>query len=794
MGFGALTTEDPYRTSAAPGERLSVLCAASLRIGASLDVETVLREVVENARTLTGAHWGVIATMDESGAPQEWFSSGLAEDEHQRLAERADGRRLFKRLRDLSGPQRIADIQAHLMSLGFSAEHVPSRCCLCVPLRHRGVHLGNFYLVGTEDRSSFSIEDEEVAVLFASHAAAAIANARAYHAEQHARTHLEALVETSPVGVAVFDARTGRALSLNREFTRIVDTMRTPGVSDEALLQVITCRRADGREIALGRFPLTDVLKLGETVRAEEMVLSTPDGRSARMIVNGTPIRAPDGEIESVVVTVQSLAALTEMERKRAEFLSRVSHELRTPLTSIKGSTTAVLGAARALDPVESREFFRIVDQQADLMIDLIADLLDAGRIDAGTLSVSPESLEVRRLVEQARDTFLSGGRPHPVHVDLPPELPPVMADRGRIVQVLNNLLANAAGNAPVSSPIRIAARADGVHVAISVTDKGKGIPPERMKDLFRKHSGALGDRESGSGGSGLGLAICKGLVEAHGGRIWADSAGVGRGARFTFTLPAFEATIEGRDASPPNPTAAPRAERSPLRILVVDDDPLTLRAVREALDSAAYAVSATGDPQEVPRIIATERPALVLLDLILPDADGIELLERFAELRDLPVIFISGYNRDETIARALEAGATDYIVKPFSPTELAARVRAALRKHPGPEPFMLGKLAIDYERRQVTVAGRPLQLTATEYELLRVLSLDTGKVVTYESLLRRVWGGRVYADPKKLVRAFVRSLRRKLGDDAGDPTYVVNSRGVGYSMPEPSERRSDAG
>ena len=788
-----MTTEQPRFMSAAPAERLSVLCAASLRISASLDIDTVLREVVESARTLTGAHWGVIATMDESGTPQEWFSSGLTEVEHRRLAERTDGDRLFERLRDLSGPRLIADIRAHVMSLGFSVEHVPSRCCLCVPLRHRGVHLGNFYLVGTEDRSSFSTEDEEVAVLFASHAAAAVANARAYRAERHARTHLEALVETSPVGVAVFDARTGRTLWFNREFTRIVESMRTPGVSGEAQLQDITCRRADGREIALSQFPLTAVLNLGETVRAEEMVLSTPDGRSARMIVNGTPIRAPDGEIESVVVTMQSLAAVTELERKRAEFLSRVSHELRTPLTAIKGSSTAVLDAARAVDPVESREFFRIVDEQADLMIGLIADLLDAGRIDAGTLSVSPESVEVYDLVEHARNTFLSGGGRHAVHVDLPPELPPVKADRGRIVQVLNNLLANAASNAPVSSPIRIAARADGVHVAVSVEDSGKGIPPRRMKDLFRKDSGLLGDRASGSGGAGLGLVICKGLVEAHGGRIWAESEGAGRGARLTFTLPALETTIEGRDASARDRSAASRTERGPVRILVIDDDPLTLRSVREALTSAKYVVSTTADPRQVPRIIARDQPALVLLDLILPDVDGIELLERITELRNLPVIFISGYNRDETIARALEAGATDYITKPFSPTELAARVAAALRKQPEPDPFTMGELAIDYERRRVTVAGRALQLTATEYRLLRVLSLDAGKVVTYESLLHRVWGGRVYADSNKLVRAFVRSLRRKLGDDSGNPTYIVNSRGVGYVMPEPNQRSSGA-
>ena len=177
----------------------------------------------------------------------------------------------------------------------------------------------------------------------------------------------------------------------------------------------------------------------------------------------------------------------------------------------------------------------------------------------------------------------------------------------------------------------------------------------------------------------------------------------------------------------------------------------------------------------------------MVLLDLVLPGMDGIEMMKSIPELADLPVIFISGYGRDETIARALEAGAADYIVKPFSPTELTARIRAALRRRSAPEPFLLGDLAIHYERRRVSIAGRDVPLTATEFELLRTLSLDAGRVSTYDSLLRRVWGGRQYAGPE-LVRTFVKKLRRKLGDTAAKPAFIANERGVGYRMVEPEQ------
>ena len=400
------------------------------------------------------------------------------------------------------------------------------------------------------------------------------------------------------------------------------------------------------------------------------------------------------------------------------------------------------------------------------------------GRIDSGTLSVAPEPSELAELVERARDTFVGGGGRHGIVVDLPVGLPRAMADRRRIVQVLNNLFANAARHAPESSSIRVSALREDGHVAVSVSDEGRGVAPELLPRLFDKHAGS-GSRA----GYGLGLAICKGLVEAHGGRIRAESPGPGLGTTVTFTLPVAG---EGGAEAPADPPSAPQpAER--VRILVVDDDPRTLRSVRNTLSAAGYAPLVTGEPGELAHIIRSEKPRLVLLDLVLPGKDGIALMQEVPELADLPVIFISGYGRDETVAAALEAGAADYIVKPFSPTELVARVRAALRRHEEPQPFVLGDLAIDYGRRRVTVGGEAVELTVTEFELLRVLSLNAGRVVTFDTLLRRVWNAHDGADANP-VRIFVRNLRRKLGEDAGNPAWIFNERGVGYRMAAPGD------
>ncbi len=440
---------------------------------------------------------------------------GIDSGDAERLWQAPEGPRFFEYLNALSGSLRVRELEDFTRSIGFPEFRSPVTLTafMGAPIFHRGVRLGNIYVGSDEPGREFTQDDEETLVMFSSQAAQVIANARRHRDELRAKADLETLIDTSPVGVAVFDMSTGAPVSFNREARRIVDGLRDPDQTPEQLLELLTVRRADGSEVSLREFPIAAVLSTSETVRAEEIVLEVPDGRSITVLLNSTPIRSEEGELESVVVTLQDMTPLEEMERLRAEFLGMVSHELRMPLTSIRGSATSMLDATSDLDPAETRQFLRIIVDSADSMRDLIGDLLDVARIETGTLPVSPEPADVATLVDRARNTFLSAGGRNNLDIDLAPDLPLVMADRRRIVQVIGNLLSNAARHSPESSVIRVSAVRDGAHVEFSVVDEGRGIPTEHMANLFRKFSQREDDDPGGD--TGLGLAICKGIVEA---------------------------------------------------------------------------------------------------------------------------------------------------------------------------------------------------------------------------------------------------------------------------------------
>jgi two-component system KDP operon response regulator KdpE len=222
-------------------------------------------------------------------------------------------------------------------------------------------------------------------------------------------------------------------------------------------------------------------------------------------------------------------------------------------------------------------------------------------------------------------------------------------------------------------------------------------------------------------------------------------------------------------------------------RVLVVDDEPQILRALRTSLRGAGYDVETAETAEQALALLAANPPDAVVLDLVLPDGSGIEVCRELRTWSAAPVLVLSVVGDEAEKVAALDAGADDYVTKPFGIEELLARLRAALRRVDSPsEPVVvLGDLRMDLDKRTVSVRGEPVQLTPHEFALLRVLARNPGKLLTHTTLLREVWG-KGYGEESHYLHVYVSQLRRKLEPDPARPRYILTEPGAGYRLAEP--------
>jgi DNA-binding response OmpR family regulator len=224
--------------------------------------------------------------------------------------------------------------------------------------------------------------------------------------------------------------------------------------------------------------------------------------------------------------------------------------------------------------------------------------------------------------------------------------------------------------------------------------------------------------------------------------------------------------------------------------ILVVDDDIRMVRMMKRILELESFQVITAGSGDQALKMFDKETPSLVLLDIMMPDMDGWTVCRRIREFSQVPIIIVTARGGDKEKVEGLEIGADDYITKPFSAGELVARVRAVLRRSGTNEThhetvFRYKDLEIDYTSRRVTVKGKDLKLTATEYKMLSYICLNAGRVVTPDQLLNKVWGEE-YLGAAHLLQVNIARLRKKLGDDAKQPQYIITRSGIGYIMAKP--------
>ena len=370
------------------------------------------------------------------------------------------------------------------------------------------------------------------------------------------------------------------------------------------------------------------------------------------------PLRDAGGAVVGRSFVFQDLSQDRELAALKSDFLSTVTHELRTPLTSVKGSLQLVLGKSTALAAVD-RELLGISLKNADRLIRLINDLLDISRLELGKLDLTFRTIAVGPLVEEAVAGLraYAGGRDIAIGCEIASDLPPLRADRDRLIQVLTNLISNAVKFSPAGGRVLVSATAGDDGVAIAVRDWGVGIPASDQGRLFRRFQ-RLNPDYSTEPGTGLGLAISKAIVDRHGGRIVVASR-ADEGSTFTMVVPA----VRDVEAAPVGAIDRTRGRRA--TVLLVDDD-VDLGTVLELSLGERYRLLRVERGVQALDVARAERPDLVLLDVVLPDLSGydvLRILQHSAATGDIPIVILTVQPEPE-LASAL--GATAVLAKPI--------------------------------------------------------------------------------------------------------------------------------
>ena len=540
--------------------------------------------------------------------------------------------------------------------------------------------------------------------------------------------------------------------------------------------------------------------------QSAELALSDAAVRWLR--VQSFPVHDQPGNLLGRGVLLDDITLERASLQSRSETLALAANELKTPLAIIKGCATTLLGNSLRWEPAMLREMLQMIDTQTDRLHDVLNTLLDVWRLDAGVQQLRYTEVRLSEMFERLVERWRKNAPRHTFMLHLPEKVQAILCDALRVEQTINQLLNNAVIYSQVGTSINIRLEDSASELRLSVTDQGKGIAPEHLERIFHRFY-RVQQTEDRPFGSGLGLAAARATIEAHGGNVWAESAGIGHGATFYFTLPHVPGAhlLSARQPSASSATAidATSTASSPLslplprtgsslshprvKVVVVENDPRMARYLRANLEEQRYQVHVVAHGLQFLRQLDLEEPDLILLASDAADMSGAEILQRLREFSRTPVLMLCDDGDEDEHVRYLDIGADDFVVKPFSIKELLARARVLLRRRaaseqaaPGETLFRTGDLLIDFAQRQVSVDGRPAQLSRTEYKLLSVLAQNAGRVMTHELLLERVWGAE-YNREVDFIWVYISRLRRKIEADPRHPRYILTVPDVGYKL-----------
>ncbi|MGZ3453244.1 MAG: PAS domain S-box protein [Polyangiales bacterium] len=479
------------------------------------NLREILHTVVVQAQAITGARYGALGIGgDAEHACDEWAAAGFPDEAVRAIGRNPKFRGLLAAAANQNG-LRIDDLPHVVGSVGFPPGHPSFNTLLAVPIRYRDQLLGVLYLADKTDGTTFTVEDQRALEILAERVAIKLETARLYEAEARERSWLQVTIDQMPEAVLLADA-SGRVTSWNRAASAIArQGLATDGGRPFEL------RWPSGEPVSEADDPIHRACIGGELVSGVELIVIARDGRRVPVLASASPLPHDELGAHGAVAILQDVTHQKELEHLREEWTAIVAHDLRQPVASI--AMAAQLLQRRMLDREDAKLVNRI-HSGADRLRRMIDDLLDYAQIEAGRLRITPRPIDLEPLVAEVIDRLAPSTQGHPVrlvtdHVDTR-----AYADPGRIDQVITNLVSNAVKYGDAGTAVVVTIGGGAGEVEIAVENRGPGMSRDELDHLFARFGRMPSAEAMGVKGVGLGLFITKGIVEAHGGRIWAES------------------------------------------------------------------------------------------------------------------------------------------------------------------------------------------------------------------------------------------------------------------------------
>ncbi len=500
----------------------------------ALDLPTVLRRILEAAAELLAGQAGLIALREEEGTWKLRAHYGIPDP--------------FLRYFD----PLLADIPEHDDPARFALPEVGRRLGAItqaatlgllggvgLPLIARDEVVGIIYIFRAY-AADFSANDRSLLGSFADQAAIAVFNARLYQQISQEKRRLDAILESSADGILIMDAA-HRIQRFNRALAALTGWPASEAVGREHDEIMHWARREPGPDLAeaeAGGWPLQTGAAASPTLYVEGNLLRRGGGYVAAGITYA-PLFDREGRLVNIVANVRDITKFREAEELKSTFISIISHELKTPVSLIKGYAETLQRDDARWDRDTVRESLTVISEESDRLAELIENLLDASRLQAGALKLNLAEVSLEQLAARLAQKFAAqpAAARHTLTVDFPKSFPPLPGDEERLTQVLSNLIGNAIKYSPQGGRIVVSGRAEPTQVVVRVSDEGPGIASADLPHVFERFYRGDSEAAKRAKGTGLGLYLARAVVEAHGGRIWVESP-AGRGATFAFSLP----------------------------------------------------------------------------------------------------------------------------------------------------------------------------------------------------------------------------------------------------------------